>query len=285
MLESPMNGLRMGNSLHLASLYHVETHNLSPDLHLTTYGEPLPFRGDTYTPATAMSATAVREELGMRSVDFDIDGGISTDLITEVDLRNGVYRDATVTHYVIDARYPWAGVFREEIRDFRSVTYTGETFNVTATGLTNRLQQDRGYKMARPCRDYVGGPKCRFDLEPMRHHNVRVREVLGDTIFKADPNTLTMIDNEHFERGLVRWTSGVNAGSSSYIREHIGPARELRLMLEPVHPIQIGDLCTLEPGCDGLRSTCASKFNWLPHYQGQPFLPGPKRTFNTPRQL
>lgn len=285
MLESPMDGLRHGTDLHFASLYKIITNSPAPDLFLTTYGDPIPFEGDLYTPAIAMSATATREELGMRSVDFDIDGGLSSDLITEEDLRNGAYRNAEITHYVVDPRYPWAGHFKKEHRDIRTVSYTGEVFSATVTGISNRLNQQRGYKMTRPCRDFVGGPKCRFDLEPMRFHGVRVAEVIDNVNFKCDISTLSLIDNGHFERGLAKWTSGANRSSQTYIREHLGPARLISLMVEPMHPVQVGDLLTLEPGCDGLRSTCATKFDWLRHHQGMPFLPGPKRTFNTPRSL
>lgn len=280
-----MDGLRKGQDLHYAMLFEIITNSGAPDLYLTTYGEPIDFQGNRYNPAMALSPTATREEVGLRGVDLEISGGLTTDLVSEKDLRSGAYRKANVNIYVVDARYPWAGYFRKEFRDVRQNTFNGEDFTATLTGLSNRTQIQKGYTQTRTCRDFVGGRFCRKDMTDETAYNCRVIEVIDSVTFKVNFDDLQFIDDGDLERGKVFWIGGDNRGSISVTREHIGQSRRITLFTEPPSPIKVGDVCNLEKGCNGLRITCAQKFDHYDHYQGQPFLPGPKRTLNTPRSL
>lgn len=284
-MESPMHSLRLGTDLHYAGLYHIATHTATPDLYLTTYGSPVVFEGNTYTPVAAVVVSATREEIGLRGSDVEMSGALTDELITEDSMAAGSYSKATITFYVVDARYPWAGYFRKDIKDVREISYSDNTFTCTLTGLGNRTQVAKGWTHSRNCRDYVGGPKCRLDLTPFTYVGVRVLEVIDDVTFKVNTTDLPVVDNGYFDSGRVYWTLGNNTGGDSPVRSYIGASRQIQLMVAPEKPIQVGDNLTITPGCDGTRMMCATKFDHYLHYQGQPFLPGPKRVLDTPRSL
>ncbi|QOR55194.1 MAG: hypothetical protein SHS37scaffold296_11 [Burkholderiales phage 68_11] len=78
----------------------------------------------------------------------------------------------------------------------------------------------------------------------------------------------------YFDLGTLTFTSGANSGVSRSVKSHPGG---LVTVLSPLSaPVAIGDTFTVVPGCDGLETTCISKFNNRIHFKGYPFIPAPE---------
>lgn len=78
----------------------------------------------------------------------------------------------------------------------------------------------------------------------------------------------------YFEQGVVRFTSGANAGVGRTVRSFASGAFTFALPFP--FPIEVGDAFATYPGCDGEKATCSAKFANLPRFRGQPYIPAPE---------
>lgn len=74
----------------------------------------------------------------------------------------------------------------------------------------------------------------------------------------------------HVDGWWVAGTLKKFSGESRTIRAHSSTTITL---LAPMVGLKVGDLVFLSAGCDHLKTTCISKFNNVPNFGGQPWLP------------
>lgn len=78
----------------------------------------------------------------------------------------------------------------------------------------------------------------------------------------------------YFDRGVVRFTSGANAGLQRTVRSWSGGVFSFALPWP--QPVAIGDTFRASPGCDGTMATCGGRYANLARFRGQPFIPAPE---------
>jgi uncharacterized phage protein (TIGR02218 family) len=78
--------------------------------------------------------------------------------------------------------------------------------------------------------------------------------------------------------GVVAGLTGANAGVTRTIKSHTGMGVGTIQVINPwPAPVAYGDAFTFYPGCDKTKVTCqSSKFNNLPNFKGEPFVPLPE---------
>lgn len=74
-----------------------------------------------------------------------------------------------------------------------------------------------------------------------------------------------------FNQGVIKFTSGRNAGLSRTVKEHKGGRLSFALRLP--FPPQSGDVFKIYPGCDKRQETCGKKFDNIVHFRGFPYIP------------
>ena len=74
--------------------------------------------------------------------------------------------------------------------------------------------------------------------------------------------------------GVIKFTSGVNAGITRAVRLHAGG--QVYFAVPLIVPCAPGDSFIAWPGCDKLLATCGSKFSNRDNYRGFPFIPVPE---------
>ena len=74
-----------------------------------------------------------------------------------------------------------------------------------------------------------------------------------------------------FNQGVIKFTSGRNAGLSRTVKEHKGGRVSFALRLP--FPPQSGDVFKIYPGCDKRQETCGKKFDNIVHFRGFPYIP------------
>ena len=74
-----------------------------------------------------------------------------------------------------------------------------------------------------------------------------------------------------FNQGVIKFTSGRNAGLSRTVKEHKNGRLSFALRLP--FPPQSGDVFKIYPGCDKRQETCGGKFNNIVHFRGFPYIP------------
>lgn len=86
--------------------------------------------------------------------------------------------------------------------------------------------------------------------------------------------------DEWYTDGLLKWETGLNAGTSFEIKSHVNDTVELHQ--RPFYPVAAGDRATLYPGCDGRFRTCVDKFDNALNFRGEPHVPGQDEYYRTP---
>jgi uncharacterized phage protein (TIGR02218 family) len=80
-----------------------------------------------------------------------------------------------------------------------------------------------------------------------------------------------------FQGGIIKFTSGVNAGQTRTVKSYVGG---VVTVVYPLYALPAaGDGVTAIMGCDKTRATCTSRFNNLAHYRGFPYVPDPSTQY------
>ena len=112
---------------------------------------------------------------------------------------------------------------------------------------------------------YDGG--CKVNREKF---TVNGRVTTNSTTGTELACNLTQADG-WFNQGVIKFTSGRNAGLSRTVKEHKGGRLSFALRLP--FPPQSGDVFKIYPGCDKRQETCGKKFDNIVHFRGFPYIP------------
>lgn len=261
------------SSIRWARLFTIVP-KVGPVLRLTTHPSALVFENDTYTPAEAVDSSAQSESTGGEDFDTSFSGALTSDLLTEDDLNNGVYRGATITEAVIDWRYPYAGALRTYHYRLEDVSWNGEQFEATCGGLNTYLKSRLGGVCSRQCVVDLGSPECGKVLSSMANaqFELNIDAVPGDRQFNVVMPIQTL-PGDWWHWGKVEFLGGANQGATGTIIKEAGYG-EFTLAERPPFAMKEGDPVRITTGCDKTRGTCAGKFDNFARFQGQPYVRG-----------
>lgn len=246
----------------------------------TDHDQELSFLEETYLPgASSLSASARQKLEGTDAQNLDVKGAITSDSITEADLRAGKYREAVVQEFVVDWRFPWAGKFITCSYRIEETQRTGDAWTAKLAGFKIYLQQTVGDTYSKECRwKEFGGPFCGLDLAPLTQSSKTVSAVVKSRkIFNTD----LIGEDGLFDDGKITWTSGSNAGLVSEIKSFESVSGRVELQLPTPGDIEDSDEFTAVPGCDRLEDTCRAYGNFN-RFGGFVFIPGNDALYSTP---
>jgi len=120
------------------------------------------------------------------------------------------------------------------------------------------------------CENIFGDDFCTFNIDSTK--------VTGQTVDAGSTKTLIIDaarseDAGYWKPGIIRFTSGQNAGEERSVVEYDNVAHELTLEYSLPHTPQEGDTYELEQDCDLSLSMCKDKFSNAAHFNGCPHLP------------
>lgn len=274
----------------IKSLLEVETHRYAtcwiisrtsgPVLRFTDHDRPLVLAdGQTYTPVAGFDSSARQKQEGLRSRNLEVIGVIDDDSIKHEDLRAGAYREAQVTEFLVDWRYPFLGHFFKNNYWINDARFGNEVWEAQLEGPTRFLRKAVGEVFGRTCRYTLYDDRC----------------TVNESSFTVGPGTVTGFSDllirlkfiagigqpdGTFEDGEVKWLTGNNALTRSEIRSQIGG--EVTLHVPAPFDIQVGDTFDLIAGCDKTTATCRDKFANLVNHGGFAFIPGTGQALQTP---
>jgi len=204
---------------------------------------------------------------------MDVAGLIRSDRVTTADLLAGRYDGAELTLFLVN----WASLSDGTLTLARgwwgAVTLIDGEWRAEYRSLAQRLQQYVVEITSATCRVVqLGDRRCKVNLAPFQFS--RTVTAVADNrnfTFGADSHA-----SGYFAAGRVIWTSGANAGLSQEIKRNTpsGGAQGIELQMAAPFPVSIGDVATLEAGCDRRLATCRDRFNNVINFRGEPSVPG-----------
>jgi len=252
--------------------------------YFTDHDSPLVVLGDTYVPVGSFISSATEQQANLEAANMQVVGYIKASVITDDDLRAGLYREAEITEYMIDWQYPWVGPMMTTRYWITDTTFSGEHWEATLEGVTRWLVPRAGDLYSRVCRWDLFDDRCQIvkatykvsdDIDSIGTQ----RRIFRTTFTLAGGTALS-----DYQTGHVEWTAGNNDGLLDQIHDMVlvgGSTYDVTLQLPSAFDMQVGDTFDIYPGCDKLKGTCIDTYNNIVNYGGFPSVPGTDRMMRT----
>jgi uncharacterized phage protein (TIGR02218 family) len=240
----------------------------------TDHDRPLTVAGVRCEPASGFSAGSARVETGSSPARAAVFGALNSDRIDEADLDNGLWDRAQVALYRVDWSEPDL-FFKTFTGALGAVSRTTSGFEAEVSGLSAALNAKIGRVFSRRCDAELGDARCGVDIAGGGfEHSVSVSAVINAASLRVDGAPAKA--GGWFKLGVLRWTTGPNAGASHRVRadQISGATRVLELDPVPAKSPVSGDTAMLIAGCDKRFETCRSKFSNGLNFRGCPHMPG-----------
>lgn len=239
-------------------------------LGFTDHDRDLTIDGIAYLARSGLTASELNDAVGLSVDGLEVDGAITSDLVTDDDLAAGLYDAAAIEIWRVNWRDPAERVLMRS-GTIGEVTRRGASFTAEIRGLADALQQPAGRLFQYTCDAELGDRRCGLDLARS--------DVSSTAVVAAVPSSRVLVIDgldafaaDHFTRGRLRTA----AGATLEIKRHrVTDARvEIELWQVPVPAIAPGAVVTLTAGCDKRFATCRDRFGNAPNFRGFPRMPG-----------
>ncbi len=232
------------------------------------------FDGMTFEAAAGFTASEMKDSVGLNVDNLEVNSAISSDRLDEDDLAAGLYDDARVEIFRVNWSLPDQRVLMRA-GSLGEVSRSGSAFRAEVRGMAHYLQQPTGRLFQFTCDADLGDARCGVNLEESAYRGV------GEILAVLSPRAFEVSGlGDHADgwctRGLLRFTSGANAGQSVEIRSHAvrDGVVSIELWQEPARAMSEGDTVTVTAGCDKQLETCRTKFGNAVNFRGFPHMPG-----------
>lgn len=263
----------------LASCWKV-VRNDGQSYYFTDHDKDIVFNGDTYISKSGYSRTAIQSNSRFSVDNLDVDAIFDSEVISEQELRAGLFDFAEITVYLVNYNAPEAGGVTMRRGWLGEVLLQDNgIYRTELRGLTQVFSQNVVEVTSPTCRADLGDNRCTVNITDTFWTKNGTVETAADRA-----NFTTTIADERaidgwFDGGLVIWQTGDNAGREIEVQKWLADG-SVELFLPTGYTIQVGDTFTIRPGCNKLRTTCKGKFNNIVNFRGEPFVPGVDQVLN-----
>lgn len=240
----------------------------------TDHDRSLDFDGTAFEPESGLTASEVRSGSDLSVDAQDAQGVLTSDRITETDILDGRWDNATVEVWRVNWVAPAQRVLlrRGAIGQIRRGRLA---FVAEVRSLAHVLGQTVGRTFQANCDAVLGDARCGITAEvPIYTGTGTVVAPQRDRAFATEG--LQAYAAGWFSFGRIQWTSGANAGRQAEVLSHVllDGVAVLTLLEAPVRAIREGDAFTIRAGCDKSFATCRAKFANVANFRGFPHIPG-----------
>ena len=169
----------------------------------TTYDKVLSIDGVDYEPAASFNPSDVKSGNNMEVDNLTVEGILSSDSITEDELRAGRWDYAAFRIFMVNWSDLTMGDFKQRAGHFGEVSVHHQTFSVELLGLMDAYTTSIG-KLTQPlCRTFLGSSLCGVSLAGSPSFTVT------GTIDTADTDFFTLHDSDrteadaYFDEGVI----------------------------------------------------------------------------------
>lgn len=249
----------------VATFWRVERRD-GVTLGFTTHDRDLRFAGVLHRATPGMVPSSIRRSAGFEPDSAEVEGALSHDSLSAVDLAAGRFDGARVEIGLVD----WESVETHVIYrgSIGSVSEESGRFSAELQSRKAELQRDRIPRTSPTCRAAFCGPGCTLSAARFSHEAVLAASdmVMNRVAVAPCPSPETLVG------GLLRWLDGPLAGQGAAIVA--ADATGLTLSAPLPAGLAAGVRVLLREGCDHTLETCATRFANAVNFQGEPFVPG-----------
>jgi uncharacterized phage protein (TIGR02218 family) len=243
-------------------------------LGFTDHDRTLTFDGTVFEPESGFAASEVRSGSDLSVDAQDAQGVLSSDRITETDILDGRWDNATVEVW----RVNWAATSQRLLMRRGAIGQIRRgrlAFVAEVRSLAHVLGQTVGRTFQAKCDAALGDARCGVNIDaPAFKGTGAIIDLLRDRAFTA--SGLGGCTSGWLIFGTLDCTSGANAGRRAEVLAHdlVDGVAVLTLLEAPVRAIAGTDTFTIRAGCDKRIATCGTKFANVANFRGFPNIPG-----------
>jgi len=235
----------------------------------TDHTRNIRFQSVDYLASSGYTPTAVATSGKLDVDNLDIEGLLSSDLITDGDLIAGLWDFAEIEIFQINYNDLTMGSMQLRKGWLGEVNARKSVFTAELRGMTQKLQQTIGRIFTPSCDATLGDTRCKKDLTTFTFSGTvqtvtSQRQFLDASLVNADA---------YFDYGLVQWLTGTNAGLTMEVKTYT--VGNVLMQLPMAYAIEVGDTYNIIAGCNKiLLGDCKTKFNNVINFRGFDSVPG-----------
>lgn len=236
----------------------------------TDHDKDLVISGETYIAGSGYNRTALTNDADWSVSNMEVLGFLDSAVITEEELRAGVFNRARIFIFLTNWANLSQGVLKAATGWFGEVTLTQNgMFQTELRSLTQALSHNFIEFYSPECRADFCDERCKLIITDYEQATT-IATVTDRTEFTI---TAATFPAQGFVNGKIRFTSGANAGRAMEIIGYDNATKKVTLFEAlPYLPV-IGDGVVIASGCDKRRVTCKS-YNNVINMRGEPDVPG-----------
>ncbi len=235
----------------------------------TDHDEALSFDGTTFEAQAGFTGSEIESSIGLNVDNLEASGALQSGALDELRLTSGDYDHAKVEIW----RVNWQDVTQRILQrqgHLGEVTYGQGRFTAEVRGLAHLLNQQKGRLFQFSCDADLGDARCGVNLTATIFHGTGTIGAIVDNSIGL--SGLGAFADDWFTRGALLWSGGRQLS----IKRHRTFSSHARIDLwsTPKFTIAIGDVVTVQAGCDKQFATCRAKFSNAINFRGCPHMPG-----------
>lgn len=235
-----------------------------------------------YLAKSGVSRTAVRANSTLSVDNLEIMSRLEVGIVQEDDVRAGLWDFAEVRLSLVNYKDLTMGNIKISRGFLGEVSIRDHDYLAEFRSLTQTLSQTIGEVYTVGCLADVYDSRCGLNKAASTDSTTVEAIDSGNTVItypagalKEHPlNSGNDSPDGHHTGGLITFTSGLNAGISLEIHNHVASTRELTAVEPWPFTVAPGDAFDVHPGCDKVVTTCVTKFNNVANFRGFPHVPG-----------
>lgn len=257
--------------------------NLYPDTEqygFTHHYKDIAFQGLTYEAASGISASEFASRAGLSVDNMNVLGALDSASITEEDLIAGKWDYAKVEFFIVNYADLTQGRLYVASGTLGEISIGDTEYEAEIRGTMQPVQNTFGRAYLPACDADWGDARCGLDPEVFPDGKVTTtvttaavgarRQFIASGITQAA---------EWFTYGKLVWTSGLNQGVVSVVKQHT-TGGNITLQLPTPYNITPSDGFYVLAGCDKTAAMCKAKFNNKINFRGFDKIPGRDRVMS-----
>lgn len=244
-------------------------------LGFTDHDFPLNVDGVLCEPETGFNGGGTEHSSGLNADSWSADGILSSDTITDEDLKAGLYDRAVIEQWLVNWNEP-----KQAMRLTRALTgevmLADNQYTVELRSITALLDRDQTRFFASDCDAELGDQRCGVDLSTLA--------VAASVLTVRENNRATLqlirtIERDSFQDGSLVLDDG-RAARILEVTALANPKTIDVILDRPLAGLQSAQPVTLKPGCDKRFSTCKKRYFNAVNFRGFPHIPGGENALN-----
>lgn len=244
-------------------------------LGFTDHDRPLTVSGITCEPETGLTASTAEYSAGLSTDSWSADGILSSDAITDTDLRAGLFDRAIIEQWLVNWR-DTSQAQRLTRAVMGEVTIADNRYTIELRSITALLERDQTRFFGGECDAEFGDHRCGVSTQ----NYTRAATVL--TVGDNNRVRLQMdnpIDASLFQSGHLRMANG-KAARLLQVSSLAGGTRLDVVLDRSLTSLVEGMQISVMQGCDKQFLTCRTRFSNAANFRGFPHIPGGENTLN-----